>query len=79
VADDTQPTLMSLSYLGPGFDTADSQIMEEPVLPEFLDEVVLRRLAMGGSCIDVSLRRAGPEVVFHILDRNGDVRVLTLN
>lgn len=49
--------------------------LDRPVLPDFLDEVVLRNLAVGGCRLDLAVRRAGSEVATHALGRTGDVRV----
>jgi hypothetical protein len=63
VAKNTRPTLITpmQSRLGPSVDTADGQILfEEPLLPRSLDEVILRRLALGDGGIAVNPLRAGP-------------------
>ena len=54
-----------------------SLAFDQPILPGFLNEVVLRGLSVGGGRIDVALFRAGSEVAAHVLAREGDVRVLT--
>jgi glycogen debranching enzyme len=72
------PLSLIQSCLGLGFDIAAGQItFNEPVLPDFLDEVVLRQLSLPGGFIDVVLRRAGSGVAVHVLDRVGDVRAVT--
>mgnify|MGYP001201191748 CR=1 FL=1 len=72
------PLSMLQSSLGLGFNPAALQIsFNEPVLPGFLDEVILRRLAIGPGWADVALRRSGQKVVVDVLDRTGPVRVLT--
>ncbi len=43
-----------------------------------LDEVTLRRLQIGNSAADVTVRRSGPHVVVDVVDRRGDIRVLTM-
>ena len=74
------PLSLIQSCLGLDFDTAAREIrFERPVLPEFLDEVVLRRLSLGDETVDVALRRAGSEVVVTVLERHGDLRVVTTN
>jgi hypothetical protein len=45
------------------------------VLPDFLDEVILRGISLGEQQIDVALRRAGREVAVHVLARSGDIRI----
>ena len=49
----------------------------EPLLPDFLNGVVLRGLAIGSEWVDVSLRRSGQQVVVDVLDRSGPIKVLT--
>jgi glycogen debranching enzyme len=72
------PLSLIQSCLGQGFDPAAAQItFDQPVLPAFLNEVILRGLSVGGGRIDVALRRAGSEVAAHVLAREGDIRVVT--
>jgi glycogen debranching enzyme len=72
------PLSMLQSNLGLGFDPDAIQItFDEPVLPSFLDKVLLRRLKVGHGWADVALRRSGQKVVVDVLDRNGAVRVVT--
>lgn len=72
------PLSLLQSCLGLGFDPGEAQIsFSEPVLPDFLDDVVLRNLVIGGGSADVALRRSGRSVVVDVLDRRGLVRVLT--
>jgi glycogen debranching enzyme len=74
------PLSLIQSCLGLGFDTVAGHItFERPILPDFLDEVVLHRLSVGAGSVDVALRRAGSEVVANLLSRDGDVRILTRN
>jgi len=73
------PLALLQSCLGLKFDPAANQItFQEPVLPEFLDELVLRRLAVGSGSVDVALQRAHASVAVKILSRRGDVRVVTM-
>jgi hypothetical protein len=46
-----------------------------PVLPEFLDWVILRGVRIGASCFEIMLRRHGTEVAVNVLERDGDGRV----
>jgi glycogen debranching enzyme len=72
------PLLLLQSCLGLGFDPHARQIaFNEPHLPPFLDEVTLRRLSIGGNFANVKVRRSGAQVVVEVLDRQGDVRVVT--
>ena len=73
----TAPLFMLQSCLGLSFDTEHVQIVfEHPVLPNFLDEVVLANLTVAGSSAAVALRRSGSQVVAQVLERAGPVRVL---
>jgi hypothetical protein len=47
------------------------------VLPDFLDEIVLRHLTLGEDWVDVAIHRAGKEFVVNVLGRSGDIRVVT--
>jgi glycogen debranching enzyme len=47
-----------------------------PVMPCFLDELVIRGLRLGGSGIDLRLFRHGDDVTLNVLSRRGDVRVM---
>lgn len=71
------PLSLIQSCLGIGFDVAARQItFDQPILPDFVDAFVLRRLAIGPGSVDVALRRAGTEVVVNVLAREGDVHLL---
>jgi glycogen debranching enzyme len=72
------PLSLLQSCLGLDFDTKAKQItFSEPYLPPFLDEVVLRHLAVDDCLVDVALRRSRAQVVVDVLHRQGDARVLT--
>ncbi|SHF98140.1 Glycogen debranching enzyme (alpha-1,6-glucosidase) [Kaistia soli DSM 19436] len=74
------PLSLIQSCLGLRFDPSAGEIMfDEPVLPPFLDELILRRLRVGPGRMDVALRRSGQEVVVNVLAREGRVRALTRN
>jgi glycogen debranching enzyme len=72
------PLLILQSCLGLRFETGAHQIVfDEPVLPDFLDEVTLHRLALGDASVNICLRRAGEQVVVNVLSRSGEIHVLT--
>ena len=74
------PLCLIQSCLGLTFDAGSSQIIfRQPVLPQFLDEIVLRGLSVRGGSADVALRRSNRHVVVDVLDREGPVGVLTIN
>jgi len=47
-----------------------------PVLPDFLNEVRIRRLRAGGSSIDVALKRYNGDIAVNILRKDGPVEVI---
>ncbi len=72
------PLFLLQSCLGLDFDPNALHVsFNEPQLPSFLDEVTLRRLQIGKSTADVTVRRSGRHVVVDVVDRRGDIRVLT--
>jgi glycogen debranching enzyme len=72
------PLYLLQSCLGLGFDPVDRVIsFQEPCLPAFLDEVELRRVAIGPAQVDIALRRSRSQVVVDVLERHGEVRVIT--
>ncbi|WP_029032081.1 glycogen debranching N-terminal domain-containing protein [Salinarimonas rosea] len=52
--------------------------LDRPVLPRFLDEVSVRRLPVGDDRVDLTVRRAGEEVVVHALSRPEGVCIETV-
>ena len=50
----------------------------DPVMPDFLDEVVIRNLRLGPSRVDVRLHRYGADVTANVLAREGSLRVAVL-
>ena len=73
------PLSMLQSCLGIGFDPDRAQItFDGPTLPAFLDEVVLRDLALAGGAADLTLRRSGRHVVVEVVARRGHIHVLTM-
>ncbi len=72
------PLSMLESCLGLGFDIKNGQItFDHPVLPEFLDEVVLRNLSLADGSVDVAVQRAGDGIVVKVLSRKGTEQILT--
>ena len=70
---------MLQSCLGLSFSPKSQRItFDEPVLPVFLDEVILRGLQTGTGSADVALRRSGDSVMIDVLARQGKVRVLSM-
>ncbi|MCA1408526.1 amylo-alpha-1,6-glucosidase [Ensifer sp. IC3342] len=72
------PLYLLQSMIGLGFDPRRGYVtLNEPTLPRFLDEVVLRRLRTGSGLVDIALRRSRSQVVVDVLERTGRVRVAT--
>ncbi len=68
-------TLLEAS-LGLEFDNRNNEIrLRNPVLPAFLDEVILRNLRLGQSSLDLRLRRHNDEVSVDIPRRHGEIQV----
>ncbi len=47
-----------------------------PTLPEFLDEVWIKNLKVGGSSVDLYLKRYGMDVVINVTRKEGDVELI---
>lgn len=74
------PLYLLQACIGLDFDPKQTQItFVEPVLPNFLDELVLRNLAVGPGSADVALRRSGTQVVVDVLARRGAARIVTMS
>jgi glycogen debranching enzyme len=72
------PLSILQSCLGMGFDPASGTLLfHQPLLPEFLDEVVLRGISLPQGRLDVLLRRVNSEVVVQVLEREGNTLVTT--
>lgn len=72
------PLYLLQSMIGLGFDAGRMHVtLNEPTLPPFLDEVVLKRLRVGSGMVDIALRRSRSQVVVDVLERRGGVKVLT--
>jgi glycogen debranching enzyme len=50
----------------------------EPIMLDFLDELIIRNMRLGASYADVRLHRYGHDVTANILARRGDAKVLIL-
>jgi glycogen debranching enzyme len=47
-----------------------------PVMPDFLNEVIIRDLRLDSSRVDVRLHRYGPDVTMNVLSREGGAHIL---
>ncbi|MGP0094721.1 MAG: glycogen debranching N-terminal domain-containing protein [Xanthobacteraceae bacterium] len=62
--------------LGLEFEPAEGEIrLRNPSLPSFLDEVILRNLRLGGSRVDLLLRRHGEDISLQVLRNQGHIQV----
>lgn len=53
--------MLLTACLGLRLDAKQGQVIfDQPILPGFLDEVVLRNLRLGKGAVDEALRREGP-------------------
>lgn len=52
--------------------------LKDPVLPDFLDEIVIRNLRIGPETLDLRLKKHGTDVAANVLSRSGSVRVLVM-
>jgi glycogen debranching enzyme len=74
------PLMLLQACLGMTLDHAANKIsFERPLLPEFIDDIQIKNLRLGGGSIDLLLQRRGHDVVVDILRRTGDTRVVTVN
>ncbi len=72
------PLFLIQSSLGLAFNPETSEIIfNKPVLPSFLDSIIIRGLAINGGSIDVELKRAGSQVAVAVLARTGNIHVVT--
>jgi glycogen debranching enzyme len=62
--------------LGLELDFASEYVrFHRPHLPDFLEKVVIRSLAIGDSRLDILLRRHGSDVSVNVLQCDGDAQV----
>jgi glycogen debranching enzyme len=60
------------------YDRKQEIIFTKPYLPEFLPEVQIKRIRVGGGSIDLALTRQDTAVAVDVLRRDGDVNVVVL-
>jgi glycogen debranching enzyme len=69
--------MMLQACIGLDFHPRSRRIsFNRPVLPQFLDEVVLRGLRVADGSADVALKRTGGDVMLHVLKRTAGVEVV---
>jgi glycogen debranching enzyme len=73
------PLALLQACLGLSFDHAAGELrFDRPVLPDFLDELYLRRLRLGESSADILIRRHQRDVSLNVLRRDGDLRIVVV-
>jgi glycogen debranching enzyme len=71
------PIALIQAVLGLTFDVGGNQVvLEDPVLPPFLDEVLLRNVRLGRGSLDILVCRAGSGVTTSAPRRDGDIGLL---
>jgi glycogen debranching enzyme len=74
------PLGMLQACLGIRFEPEQNRIyFERPVLPSFVDMIVLQNLELNGGLIDVGLFRSGDSVSAKVLKNEGNIQVEALN
>jgi len=64
--------------LGLSFRPERSEVLlDSPVLPDYLEQVTIRRLRVLEGSVDLVLSRQGDDVTVHVTDKRGAVRVVT--
>jgi len=70
------PFALLQACLGLELDFASEHVrFHQPQLPSFLEEVTIRALSIGGSRLDLLLRRYGSDVSVNVLERTGPAKV----
>jgi glycogen debranching enzyme len=70
--------LLLQASLGVRQDSQRREIcFERPSLPDFLDEVVLKGLAVADGEVDVAFRRRGYDTIVEVMDKRGDITIRT--
>lgn len=54
----------------------DTIQLREPIMPDFIDELIIRNLRLGASSADIRLHRYGRDVSVNVLARSGSARVI---
>jgi glycogen debranching enzyme len=71
------PFALLQAALGLGFDAARGRVtFDRPALPDFLEELTLRRVSLRDGMLDLKVLRVGGSVAFSVLSRVGDMGLI---
>ena len=74
------PMALLQACLGLSFDLPARIVrLEQPVLPEWLDQVTLRGISLGADDVDVRISRAVGQIAVTTLSRTGELRVVSIS
>jgi glycogen debranching enzyme len=74
------PFALLQASLGLSFKPSANEVrLINPRLPSFLDEVVLRKLRLGNSSLDLAVTRHGEDVALRVLRREGQINVTAIH
>ncbi|MGB0497806.1 MAG: glycogen debranching N-terminal domain-containing protein [Rubricella sp.] len=66
--------------LGLSFEPGRNRVvLQDPVLPGFLDEVTLRNLRVDGASMDLEVRKAGDGIAASVLTRSGGAKLFVMH
>lgn len=69
--------LLLKAVLGLNFESeTNSVVFKNPVLPEYLDVVVLNNITMAEGRVNLYLERYGEDVVVKVLEKEGDINIV---
>lgn len=73
------PLSLIQSCLGLEFNTKSMQVtFDTPVLPDFIERLEIKQLKIGRGSVHVAVHRSGTRVVVDLIERKGNVRVITI-
>jgi len=73
------PFMLLKALLGLRIDAAARRVaLEHPVLPPFLDDIVIKKLRVGPARVDLRLHRYPDDVGVNVLRKEGDVEVVVV-
>ena len=74
------PMALLQACLGLSFDVPGSLVrLEQPLLPEWLEQVTVRGITLCGDQVDVRVSRGAGQIAVTALSRTGDLRVVSIS